>query len=185
MMALEKDRGRRYQSANALALDLRRYLPDEPVLACPPSRSYRLRKFLRRHRGPVLEVSLVVLALVGGIIGTTGGLIRATNAQADAEDEKNLKAAALTAAQQSERDARDKLRLSLFERARAGRFSRRMGQRLDSLDALAQAARLRPDEELRDEAIAALTLPDVRRGPGWHCLPPGTAEVAYGGQYHR
>src|SRR5262249_33389622 len=72
---------------------------------------------------------------------------------------------------------------ALLNQARAGRFSRQMGQRLDSLAALAQAARIRPDERLRDEAIAAMALPDVRRGAGWHSSPPGTAAVAYGGQY--
>src|SRR5438045_2018803 len=66
MKALEKDRNRRYETANGLAMDLQRYLADEPVVACPPSRAYRLRKFARRNKGPVLAASLVVLALVGG-----------------------------------------------------------------------------------------------------------------------
>src|SRR5262249_48406223 len=50
MKALEKDRSRRYEAANSLAMDLQRYLADEPVLACPPSAGYRLRKFARRHK---------------------------------------------------------------------------------------------------------------------------------------
>ena len=50
---------------------MQRYLADEPVLACPPSARYRLRKFVRRNKGPVLAASLVLLALVGGIVGTT------------------------------------------------------------------------------------------------------------------
>src|SRR5262245_50442643 len=54
MRALEKDRGRRYESASAFAQDVQRYLADEPVQACPPSASYRLGKFLKRHKGPVL-----------------------------------------------------------------------------------------------------------------------------------
>src|SRR5205823_5222490 len=71
MKCLEKDRSRRYDTANGLAMDLQRYLADEPVLACPPSMRYRLRKFARRNKRPVLAASLVVLALVGGVIGTT------------------------------------------------------------------------------------------------------------------
>jgi hypothetical protein len=63
--------------------------------------------------------------------------------------------------------------LSLYEQARARRFSRHAGQRLDSLAALAKAAQLRKDDRLRDEAIAAMALPDVRLGPTWHGLPPG------------
>ena len=50
MKTLEKDRNRRYETANGLAADLRRYLDDEPVQACPPSAGYRLRKFARRNR---------------------------------------------------------------------------------------------------------------------------------------
>src|SRR5262245_48858377 len=50
MKALEKDRSRRYDTANAFAQDVQRYLDDEPVLACPPSRWYRFRKFVRRNR---------------------------------------------------------------------------------------------------------------------------------------
>jgi serine/threonine protein kinase/WD40 repeat protein len=183
MKALEKDRNRRYESAGAFAEDVRRYLRDEPVLACPPLLGYRLRKLVRRHRGSVLAAGLVVLTLVGGIIGTTWGLFRATSSEAEAVHEAGQKSLALEAAQQSERAAKDRLFLALFNQARAGRFSRHMGQRLDSLAALAAAARLRPDDRLRDEATAALALPDVRRVPGWRSTPPGTAVVAYGGQY--
>src|SRR5262249_27849405 len=59
MKCLEKDRGRRYETANALAMDVQRYLADEPVLAGPPSSGYRLRKLLRRNKGPVLAVTVV------------------------------------------------------------------------------------------------------------------------------
>jgi serine/threonine protein kinase/tetratricopeptide (TPR) repeat protein len=77
MKALEKDRNRRYETANGFAVDVQRYLADEPVLACPPSAGYRLRKFLRRHRGPVVAVAVIFVLLVGGILGTTAGLVRA------------------------------------------------------------------------------------------------------------
>src|SRR5262249_5961230 len=53
MKCLEKDRSRRYETANGLAQDLQRYLADESVEACPPSAGYRLAKFLRRNRWPV------------------------------------------------------------------------------------------------------------------------------------
>src|SRR5262249_30354973 len=51
MKALEKDRNRRYGTANGFAADIVRYLSDEPVEACPPSSAYRFRKFARRNRG--------------------------------------------------------------------------------------------------------------------------------------
>jgi eukaryotic-like serine/threonine-protein kinase len=190
MKCLEKDRNRRYETAKDFAADVQRYLIDEPVHACPPSVGYRLRTLVRRHRGPVLAVSLVVLALVVGIIGTTWGMLRATDAEAVAVNEAKQKddaltdkVAALAAAEQSERDAKKGLWLSLYEQARARRFSRQMGQRLDSLDALAQAARLRKDDRLRDEAIAAMALPDVRLGSTWQGWPPGYCGWAFDAEY--
>ncbi|MGI8980660.1 MAG: tetratricopeptide repeat protein [Pirellulaceae bacterium] len=84
MKALEKDRNRRYETATGFARDLQRYLANEPVQACPPSAGYRLRKFVRRNRGPVLAASLVLLALMAGISGTTWGMIRAEQARRDA-----------------------------------------------------------------------------------------------------
>jgi hypothetical protein len=81
MKCLEKDRGRRYETTNGLALDLQRYLADEAVQAGPPSSGYRIRKFVRRHRGQVMTAGILLLALVGGITGTTVGLIKADRAR--------------------------------------------------------------------------------------------------------
>jgi eukaryotic-like serine/threonine-protein kinase len=85
MKCLEKHRERRYETANALARDIQRYLADEVVEARPPSAGYRFSKFLRRNRGPALAASLVLLALVVGIVGTTYGLIRAEIRRVEAE----------------------------------------------------------------------------------------------------
>src|SRR6516162_7097311 len=82
MKALEKDRTRRYETANGFAADVLRHLAHEPVVAAPPSRAYRVWKFVRKHRGAVVAASLVVLALLAGIVGTTWGLIRAGRALA-------------------------------------------------------------------------------------------------------
>ncbi len=67
MKTLEKDRTRRYETANGLAMDVQRYLADEPVMAGPPSTSYRVRKFLHRNRVAVAAGSVVTLALVAGL----------------------------------------------------------------------------------------------------------------------
>ena len=66
MKALEKDRNRRYQTVNALAMDVQRYLNNEPVLARPPSRLYRFQKLVRRNRAFFISVAAVSLALVAG-----------------------------------------------------------------------------------------------------------------------
>src|SRR5262249_4599578 len=73
MKALEKDRNRRYETANGFALDVQRYLADEPVLACPPSAGCRLRKFARRNKRALATAALVgvvLLAAVGVVAGT-------------------------------------------------------------------------------------------------------------------
>ncbi len=77
MKCLEKDRTRRYETANALARDIERYLADEPVEACPPSAGYLLRKFLRRNKGKVVAAAAVLVTLLAGIAGTTFGMIGA------------------------------------------------------------------------------------------------------------
>lgn len=82
MKALEKDRARRYETATGFAADLMRHLAFEPVLAAPPSRAYRLRKFARKNRGAVIATGLVLLALLVGIVGTTWGLFQARQSAA-------------------------------------------------------------------------------------------------------
>lgn len=67
MKCLEKDRTRRYETANSLSIDLQRYLTDEPVLACPPSAAYRFKKFARRNR------THLALAVALGLLLATGG----------------------------------------------------------------------------------------------------------------
>jgi serine/threonine protein kinase len=70
MKALEKNRSRRYETAHGFAMDIKRYLADEPVLAGPPSARYRLRKFARRHRAALITTITIglVLALAGAVV---------------------------------------------------------------------------------------------------------------------
>jgi WD40 repeat protein/tetratricopeptide (TPR) repeat protein len=87
MKALEKDRGRRYETANGLAMDLQRYLNDEPVHACPPSGWYRFRKFARRKKAVLTTVVLVSVALVGGTAAASWQAVRATWAEQETADQ--------------------------------------------------------------------------------------------------
>ncbi|MBM3989143.1 MAG: tetratricopeptide repeat protein, partial [Planctomycetes bacterium] len=68
MKCLEKDRSRRYETANGLAADIKRHLNDEPVTAGAPSAAYRLRKFVKRNRVQVLAGGAVVVALLLGVV---------------------------------------------------------------------------------------------------------------------
>jgi serine/threonine protein kinase/tetratricopeptide (TPR) repeat protein len=88
MKALEKDRSRRYETANGFAADVQRYLAGEPVQAAPPSTRYRVKKFLRRNKGPVLAAAVVFLALLVGIVGTTWGLVRADDARREEAEQR-------------------------------------------------------------------------------------------------
>jgi tetratricopeptide (TPR) repeat protein len=83
MKCLEKQRERRYETANGLARDVQRYLADEVVEARPPSAGYRLRKYVRRNKGAVLAAGLVLLALLGGLGAVIAVQTRANRALAD------------------------------------------------------------------------------------------------------
>ncbi len=118
MKALEKDRSRRYETASGLALDIQRHLAGDAVLAAPPSRLYRLRKFVRRHRQMVTAASLGLLALVAGIVGTTCGLFEAQRQMAIAQKQETeakrqaqiakMESVAKEQARAAEADARQK-----------------------------------------------------------------------------
>lgn len=84
MKCLEKERGRRYATAQALGEDIRRHLANEPVSAGPPSAAYVFRKFVRRNRAAVIAAACVLVALAAGVVGTAVGLVQA-NAARDAE----------------------------------------------------------------------------------------------------
>jgi hypothetical protein len=85
MRALEKDRNRRYQTANAMAMDVQRYLNDEPVLARPPSRLYRFQKLVRRNRAVFVSVAAVSLALVAGFGTSTWLFFKERDARREAQ----------------------------------------------------------------------------------------------------
>jgi serine/threonine protein kinase/Tfp pilus assembly protein PilF len=95
MRALEKDRARRYQTANGLAMDLQRYLADEPVLAGPPTLRYRLRKFVRKHRGPVLAAGIILALLVAAVAALAAGLVVVNRERQAAEAARQRTRAAL------------------------------------------------------------------------------------------
>src|SRR5262249_9946675 len=130
MKALEKDRNRRYETANGLAMEVQRYLGDEAVLAGPPSAWYRVRKFVRRNRGPAIAASLVFLALVAGVIGTTVGMLeanRATEAERkatnDALEQKRL--AELAAEEERQAKVREGQRADGEQKAKVEAETRR------------------------------------------------------------
>ncbi len=157
---------------NALARDVQRYLADEPVEARPPSFRYRAGKFFRRNKGTVLTAAVVVLLLVGGIIGTTLGMLDAIHQEGIAKKAAAAEYSAKVEADAAKKDALAKLWGAHLNEAKARRFSGRRGQRFESLKAIQAALKLpvpegRSIDELRNAAIAALCLPDIGDGPEW------------------
>jgi tetratricopeptide (TPR) repeat protein len=105
MKCLEKDRTRRYETANGLAADIGRHLKDEAVMAGAPTAGYRLRKFVKRNRVRVIAAGIVAGALVLGVAGTTGGMIWALSEKSKATLAAQSEAAAKVQAQENEKKA--------------------------------------------------------------------------------
>jgi serine/threonine protein kinase/tetratricopeptide (TPR) repeat protein len=120
MKALDKDRNRRYETANGFAMDILRYLADEPVQACPPSAGYRLRKFARRNKGTLISGALIASALVVALIVLAVSYVRIA-------DETAEKSKALILAQENEKTANEQ-RLLAHENEKTANEQRGLAQ---------------------------------------------------------
>lgn len=121
MKALSKERERRYETANGFAKDIERFLVHEPVQAGPPSAAYKLRKYIRRHRGPVIAATLVLVALLAGIASTTAGLLHA-------EQQRRVAVKAANAERRAKQEA-DRQRQSAEKAAAAEKRARQEANR--------------------------------------------------------
>jgi hypothetical protein len=81
MKAIDKDRARRYETANGLAQDIQRFLADQPVSARPPSAGYQFRKFARRHKGALRTAAALAVVLVVATAVSIWQAVRATRAE--------------------------------------------------------------------------------------------------------
>jgi serine/threonine protein kinase/WD40 repeat protein/Tfp pilus assembly protein PilF len=157
LKAMAREPAERYPSAHALADDLRLFLADRTIRARRSGPAERTWRWCRRN--PV----------VAGLLTSVGVLLACIAVQASiAASRYKSQFNEVLSAQQ---DGREKLFASYLAQARASRFSRRPGQRFAGLRALAEAAKIHHTPELRDEAIAALALPDVEVVREW----PGAA----------
>lgn len=109
MKALEKDRKRRYETANGLGMDISRFLNNEPILARPPSRWYRFKKLAQRNRGVFAAAGAVTLALLVGLGTSTWLLVK----------EREMRRRAVAAEQRAELSSQNEMQLRREAEARA------------------------------------------------------------------
>lgn len=171
MKALEKDRQRRYETANGLGMDIRRYLSGEPVLAAPQSTAYRMRKFVKRHRLQVAAAGLVTLTLLMGLAGTSIALAWAVR-ERDRADGAAL--TAIAAQREAQARSRDLERVVSFQSAQLSgvdvmlmgiRFRRDLlaGIRRAGETTHAPTARIDASVAAADAALAGVDLTEVAR----------------------
>jgi serine/threonine protein kinase/WD40 repeat protein len=166
LKAMHKEAQRRYQTAEEMAEDLRRFLADEPIRARRTSGLVRLRLWARRN--PALAMLVVVLLLVAAASTATAFYLQRTLAESEANRQK---------AETAELEGKYELWRSYLTQAQARWMSRQPGQRFASLRAIRDALALplppgRSLDELRTEAIAALCLPDLELAhEGGRALP--------------
>ncbi len=170
MKAIEKNRVRRYDSANDLGMDVQRYLAGGTVLAAPPSTLYRCSKFVRRNKAPVIAATLVALTLVGGLIGTSYGLrqaVKAREAEASARGVAQSEAARALKAEAQTKARADELRM-------VADFQAQMLAQVDPAD-----AGVKLSQNVRERFDAAL----IKAGIGDEQRP--AMVEAFAGQFSR
>jgi hypothetical protein len=120
MKALEKDRSRRYETANGLAMDVQRYLNNEPVVARPPSRLYRFQKLVRRNKIAFAAIAAVTCALLLGLGLSTWLFLQEREARrrAVAAEQQQIRLREESDRLRQEAEFRQKLTAATFARSR-------------------------------------------------------------------
>ncbi|QYM78150.1 protein kinase [Horticoccus luteus] len=168
LKCLERDSARRYTSAAALAEDLRRFLAGEHILARPISPLGHFFRWCRR-RPALAAVWLLVVAIA---VGSTLSAVWVAHARAATEK-------SLARARAAEAADREHLRAARLSEARAIRHTTLPGRRQQALVALAEAARIRPGVDLRNEALSALLLTDLSPAETWDLGTNAPAAITF------
>ncbi len=171
LKALAKDPAARYESAAALADDLACWREGRGIRARPSSRAERLTSWARRNPALAGVSGLLVLALLAVSIISTLSSLRVGRA--------------LERALAAERERREEVRAASLAQARASQLTGRIGQRFEALEALKRAAMIRPGLDLREEALAALALPDAHIQDEWEPRSTSNPAIRFDGTTER
>ena len=183
LKALEKDRKRRYATAAAFATDIGRFLGDQPVEARPPSSTYRIRKFTRRHRLAVAAAAIIFTILAAGVMATTGLYWRSERERREADqqrqeatEQREEAVAQRSAAEGATSEANEQRARAVDAQADAEiQRSRAMSALQEStyfsyVNALAAAAGDLRTGAVGDARTRLLTIAETQRGWEWHHL---------------
>ena len=163
MMALEKDRTRRYQTSNALAVDIRSFLDDELVSATPPSTVYRCAQFSKRHRVGVTWTAVICAIILAATIGMTVLYFRARKQTEVAETQKKIADQNLFDSLMSEADSKRKNFAEEGRRWKATDLIRRANKIFAELDLVDEQTSSENERRLRDTIISCLAIVDMRK----------------------
>jgi serine/threonine protein kinase/WD40 repeat protein len=181
--AIDHDPAHRYQSAGEMAADMQRFINDLPIRARRTSNLGRFRRWARRNRAVTTLGALALVLVVTVAVVSTVSWLRVRHALTDSESARGR-------AVEAQSVANDRLWASLVAQARAIRMSGQPGQHVDALRAVEEGLKLpipsgRSRDELRNEAIAAICLPDLQLEREWDGFPGGCTFLAFDRDFAR
>jgi hypothetical protein len=178
MKGLEKNRSRRYETANALAMDIQRHLNNEPVVARPPSRLYRFQKLVRRNRAVFIATGAVALALIVGLGAVTWSFMNERSARQRAVAAEQQQARLRLAAETREKLTQATVLISRERFAEADELAKQLRGQTGSAEAARSASpgsSAEMDPALRPTLEGAAVFRSLAE---WHALRHRWADAA-------
>jgi serine/threonine protein kinase/WD40 repeat protein len=164
MKALDKERSRRYETANALVREIHRYLDGQPVEACPPSTLYRVKKFVSRNRTSVAVAACFLMLVLGSSVVSWALFVQAKHARDQAIAAQAISVRDRDRALDAQRVAAQHLRTATSEKERADSHARALKQKLYDYNIIKANAAYRDKQLTTVSSLLGDCLPEQR---GW------------------